>query len=103
MKTEYKRRRNIERATSFKVQYSDSLDVANPLEREFDSQKSMAQWIGRQESSGNFGFMTLKRLALIDGIWEPFAIIGKLSITLSDLEDHANRLREEYKHSKPTN
>lgn len=103
MKKEYKRRRNIERATSFKVLYTDSMDVTNPLEREFDSQKSMAQWISRQESGGNFGFMTLKRLALIDGIWEPFAIIGKLSITLSDLENHVNSLREDFNHSKPTN
>lgn len=39
MMKEYKRRRNIERATSFKVLYTDSLDVSNPLEREFGSQK----------------------------------------------------------------
>lgn len=102
MMKECKRRRNIERATSFKVLYTDSLDVSNPLEREFGSQKSMTQWIDRQESGGDYGYMTLKRLALIDGTWEPFAIIGRLSITLSDLEDQVRHLREEFNSSKPT-
>lgn len=103
MKKEYKKRRNIERATSFKVQYTDCLDVCNPLEREFGKQKSMTQWIDRQDMCGDYEFMILKRLALIDDVWEPFAIIGKLSITLSDLENYVSRLREEYKSSKPTN
>lgn len=94
----YTRRRNIERATLFKVQYVSCARGLDLLERKFRSQKIMSQWIARNDKL--FAIFIVKMLALIDDIWDPFTTIGKKSITLSDLEFIEKNLREEYKPSK---
>lgn len=94
----FKRRRNIERATSFKVQYLLFLEDDKSIkEREFNSLKSMSQWCTRNDT---FDSMVIKTLALIDDDWEPFTTIGKKTVTLSDLENIVRNLREDYKPSK---
>lgn len=94
----YTRRRNIERATLFKVQYVSCARGLDLLERKFRSQKIMSQWIARNDKI--LAIFIVKMLALIDDIWDPFTTIGKKSITLSDLEFIEKNLREEYKPSK---
>lgn len=80
----FKRKRNIERATSYKLEYCFCKGGELKKEfRDFKSIKALAQWELRSGSYSDF--MAIKRLALIDEIWEPFATIGKKSVTLSDL------------------
>lgn len=96
MKKEYKKRRNIERATSFKVQYVSYLNDANEvLYREFSNIKSLSQWVARNDNDNTFGIFIINTLALIDDIWEPFTTIGKIIITLSDLETIVRDLRDD--------
>ncbi len=94
----FKPRRNIERATSFKVQYTIIGETDEVKEREFDNIKSLRQWIDRNE--GRFDVLILNTLALIMDEWEPFTTIGKKTITLSDLQNIVNRLAEDYKPSE---
>lgn len=100
MKNEiWKRKRNIERATSYRLEYcycdGGEIEVEH---RDFKSAKSLNQWADRNENGDNFAFLILKRLALIDEIWEPYTTIGKKNITLSDLvfivEDLKSSLRK---------
>ena len=100
MNREYKKRRNIERATTFKVRHICYLDDGKKvLEREFQSNKSMSQWIARNDNESTYGIIVINTLALIDGVWEPFTTIGKKTVTLSDLETIVKNLREDYKSS----
>lgn len=94
---ELKRRRSIERATSFKVWYAE-IGENGTREREFANLKSLRQWIDRNEEL--FDVFVLKTLALIDGEWEPFTTIGKKTISLSDLEHIVRDLRDDYKPSE---
>lgn len=81
------RRRNIERATRFKVEYLCYLNDDKIIEfREFNSAKSLNQWENRTDNDSTFGIMILRKLALIDDIWEPYATIGKKTLTLGDLK-----------------
>lgn len=97
----FKPRRNIERSTKFKVQYSCYLnDEVTVHEREFNSLESMRQWIARNDNPGILGIMVLKTLALVMDEWEPFTTIGKKTITLSDLQTIVKDLIEDYKPSK---
>ncbi|MFI3293981.1 MAG: hypothetical protein SNI70_10755 [Rikenellaceae bacterium] len=93
MRKKFERRRNIERATSFKAIYvNPSEDPNEHLEREFKSLKSMSQWIARGDDP--FYFILFGRLALIDDIWEAFDIIGKKCVTLSDLKQRITDLEK---------
>ncbi len=94
----YKLRRNIERATAFKVVCAIIGSDEGNQEREFQNLKSMRQWIDRNGEL--FGLLVLNTLTLIDGEWEPFTTIGKKTITLSDLESIVRNLREDYKPSE---
>lgn len=99
MKKELKPRRNIERATKFKVQYALCNGEAREIqEREFANLKSLRQWIDRNEQL--FDVLIIKTLGLIRDEWEPFTTIGKKTISLSDLESIVRDLHEEYKPSK---
>lgn len=90
----FTKRRNIERATSFKVLYVCYLDDGNKIiEREFKSVKSMSQWISRNDNDNTLGIFIVNTLALIDNTWEPFTTIGKKTITLSDLETIIKNIR----------
>lgn len=81
------KRRGIETATVFKVEYICYLHGDNTvLNREFQSDKSLSQWIARNDNDNTIGIMILRKLALIDDIWEPYTTIGKKTITLSDLK-----------------
>ena len=81
----FKKRRNFEKATSFRLEYCYCTgDEIEPAYRDFKSVKALAQWESRSRDSA-WNMVTLKRLALIDETWEPFATIGKKNITLSDL------------------
>lgn len=90
---EFKRRRNIERATKYRVDY---IVVAEKLvmNREFDSHKSLMQWVERNINN-SLGLLVGKNLALIDNIWEPYTVIGKKLITLFDLNQEVRLLSED--------
>lgn len=97
----FERRRNIERATLFKVRYILLLEDAKKIvEREFKCNKSMQQWIARNDNDTTFGIVIVNTLALIDDIWEPFTTIGRKTVTLSDLENIVRNLREDWKTSE---
>ena len=81
----FKRRRNFERATSFRLEYCYCTEVEREtLHRDFKSFKALAQWESRNEDC-TFDMLIGNKLALIDGTWEPFTTIGKKNITRSDL------------------
>lgn len=102
MESKFKPRRSIERATRFKVLYWEVMDEEKTVhEREFNTLKSLRQWIDRNGES--FDILILKTLALILDEWEPFTTIGKKTITLADLEIIVRDLREDYKPSKTEN
>lgn len=84
MTGKFTRIRNIERATSFRLEYFNCTgDEVETKHRDFKSIKALAQWADRNDS--DLGFLEGRRLALIDEIWEPFTTIGKKTITLSAL------------------
>ncbi len=102
MTRKFKPRRNIERATMFKVQYA--IVSGGPIEkseREFGSLKSMRQWMDRNGEA--LGIVILKTLALIMDKWEPFTTIGKKTVTLSDLRAIVEDLSEDYNPSNTEN
>lgn len=77
----------MEDATLFKVEYACYLDGDNRVEaREFKTAKSLTQWADRNDNDNTIGIFILRKLALIDGIWEPYTTIGKQTITLTDLK-----------------
>lgn len=80
------KRRNIDKATSFKVEYVEYLNDRKHCERLFNNIKSLNQWIDRNDNGYTIGLCVTRKLALIDGTWEPFTTIGKKTITLSDLK-----------------
>lgn len=93
---EYKRRRNIERATLYKVEYYFYLSDDHTVEsREFNSSKSLSQWVDRNDNDNTIGLFILRKLALIDDAWEPYTAIGKKNITLSDLKSIVRNLGED--------
>lgn len=92
----YTPRRNIERATSFRVDYICYLDDSRKvLTREFSSTKSLEQWVARNDNDTTLGILVLKRRALINDIWEPYTTIGKKTITLSDLKHIVRDLEDD--------
>ena len=81
----FKKRRNIERATSFRLEYCYCTgDEVESESRDFKSFKALTQWASRNEEC-TLNMVLGRKLALIDGIWEPFTAIGKQNVTLSDL------------------
>ena len=85
MKKIFKRRRNIERATSFRLEYYYCTgDTTEPGFRDFKTFKALAQWANRNEECTS-NMVLGHKFALIDETWEPFTAIGKQNITLSDL------------------
>lgn len=80
----FQRRRNIERATLFKVEYHCYLDKLKLDSREFNSVKALNQWADRNDNT--IGILIARKLALIDDVWEPFTAIGKKTVTLTELK-----------------
>lgn len=94
MKRVFKRIRNIERATSFRLEYFNCTgDKIESKNRDFKSIKALAQWVDRNDY---LGFVEQRRLALIDDIWEPFTTIGKKTITLSALVNIVDNLKTSF-------
>lgn len=92
----FKRRRNIERATMFRIEYLSYIDDEKSEYRDFKTAKSLNQWVDR--NSSDIALM-LNRFALIDDTWEPYTTIGKKNVTLSELKNEIRRLEDDYKSS----
>lgn len=93
---QYTPRRNIERATRFRVDYVCYLDDAREVvNREFSNTKSLEQWVARNDNDSTLGILILKRQALICDVWEPYTTIGKKTITLHDLKNIVRDLEDE--------
>ncbi|WP_347219336.1 hypothetical protein [Chryseobacterium sp.] len=67
MAKKFKKRINIENATSFKLEYNDASGELK--EKEFTSYKLMEQFHGRQEA---FLYLDLRRFAKVEGKWHRF-------------------------------
>lgn len=97
---QWTKRRNLERATLFRAEFICYLNTeANVEVREFNSIKSLNQWEDRNDNDNTIGIMVLRKLALIDDVWEPYTTIEKKTITLSDLKTIVRGLEGEHLNS----
>ncbi len=86
----FKKKLKIERATAFKLEYSD--DEVCLKTKEFNSYKAMEQFHSRQK---DFLYIDHHRYALIDGVWHrfiklnsPFIFEPNLYAINKDFEDY---------------
>lgn len=92
----FERRRNIERATMFRVEYLSCINDEKAEYRDFKTIKSLSQWVDR---NGSDLALILNRFALIDSAWEPYTTVGKKTLTISELKNIVRTLEDAYKSS----
>ena len=90
--TTFKKRKLFKDATLYKIIYKDMWE-GTLREKEFNSPKSLEQFVSRNDA--DFGFFLAKRLALVDGEWLPYAIVGNRTLLLDELRYILNDLEDE--------
>ncbi len=88
---EFKRKKIIKNADKFRLEFL-IFGEEKPFCRDFESQRSLEQWAKRN----SWQMIPLRRFAKFGDEWQPFAIIGKKTLLLDELETIINDLKNEY-------